>query len=77
MTPDLLTVKQVRAILPVSENLLYVMAAAGEIDHYRIRGRIFIPRSAVEKFLREHLCAAKRNHFHHTRRSADTAGGGR
>ena len=70
MPPDLLTVKQVRAILPVSENLLYDLAAAGEIDHYRIRGRIFIPRSAVDKFLREHLCAAKRNYFHRTHRSS-------
>jgi len=68
MNTDLLTVKQVRALLPVSENLLYDLAAAGEIDHYRIRGRIFIPRSAVEKFLREHLCAAKRNYFHRTHR---------
>jgi len=61
MTPTLLTVKQVRESVPVSIHSLYRLAAAGEIEHYRIGGRLYFTPEGVSRFLRGHFFGAKRN----------------
>ena len=60
---DLLSVREAAVELRLCKDVLYEMAAAGEIDHYRIRGRIFIPREAIEKFLKANFYPAKRSFF--------------
>ena len=75
MTPaaGLLTIREAATELRLSKDVLYDMAAAGEIDHYRVRGRIFIPRAAIDKFLQANFHPAKRNYFH--RKSLSSAPG--
>jgi len=61
---DRLTIREAAAELRISKDVIYSMAAAGEIDHYRIRGRIFIPREAIVKFLKANFYPAHRDFFH-------------
>ena len=72
MTPELLTVKQTRERVPVSARSLYRLAEAGEIEHYRIGGRLYFTPEGVNRFLRGHFHGAKANNFHHSR-SASTS----
>jgi excisionase family DNA binding protein len=59
----LLSVREAAKELRLCKDVLYEMAAAGEIDHYRLRGRIFIPREAIEKYLKANFYPAKRAFF--------------
>jgi len=69
MTPELLTVKQVRERIPISASNLYRLAESGEIEHYRIGGRLYFTPEGVSRFLRGHFFGAKKNNFHHSRSS--------
>ena len=60
---DRLTIREAAVELRLCKDVVYEMAAAGEIDHYRIRGKIFIPREAIEKFLKANFYPAKRSFF--------------
>ena len=59
MTPDLLTVKEVAAILRVHPNAVYDLARNRQIQYVRIGGRIRFPRVAVEEFLRSNTVSPK------------------
>jgi excisionase family DNA binding protein len=59
-----LTIREAAAELRLSIDVLYSMAAAGEIDHYRLRGRIFIPREAIDTYLKRNFYPARREFFH-------------
>ena len=61
---ELLSIREAALELRLSKDVLYEMAAAGEIDHYRLRGRIFIPRGAIGKFLQANFHPARRSFFH-------------
>ena len=60
---DLLSIREAAKELRLCKDVLYDLAAGGEIDHYRIRGRIFIPREAIEKYLKANFYPAKRPFF--------------
>jgi len=70
--PKLLSIREAALELRLSKDVLYEMAAVGEIDHYRLRGRIFIPREAIGKYLKASFYPAKRQFFksHRTNLSA-------
>ncbi|MEN6560897.1 MAG: helix-turn-helix domain-containing protein [Acidobacteriota bacterium] len=61
---DRLTIREAAAELRLSRDVVYSMAAAGEIDHYRIRGRIFISREGIAKLLKANFYPAHRSFFH-------------
>ena len=61
---DRLSIREAALELRMSKDVVYEMAASGEIDHYRIHGRIFIPRDAIEKFLTANFHPARRSFFH-------------
>ena len=54
---DLITVKQVLALVPIGRSTLYSLVARGALPHYRVssvgshRGRILIARADLEAFL--------------------------
>ena len=56
---DLLTVAQVREVLPLPRSTLYALIETGVLPGFRVpgvgnpRGRIFVMRSDLESFVRE------------------------
>jgi len=66
---DLLSVREAAKELHLCKDVLYEMAAAGEIDHYRLRNRIFISKEAIEKYLKANFYPAKRSFFRSHRSS--------
>ena len=63
MTPDLLTAKEVQAILRVGRNSVYELARRREIGHVRVGTKILFPRDAVEEYLKRNAVPAKKNFF--------------
>ena len=62
---DLLTVAEALRILPIGKSKLYDLLDQGEIEHVRVpstggrRGRVFIPRAALEAFVERHRVGAR------------------
>ena len=62
---DLLSVAQALRILPISKSALHCLLDNGEIEHVRVpstggrRGRVFIPRGALEAFVERHRVGAR------------------
>jgi excisionase family DNA binding protein len=58
---DLLTIKQARRILPVSQSRMYELVAAGEVPAIRVpsagggRGRWLVVRSGLDRYIRARL----------------------
>lgn len=51
MTDDVLTIKDVAALLKLAEKTVYAMAAAGEIPAFKIRGQWRIKRTEFEQWI--------------------------
>ncbi len=62
---DLLSVAQALALVPLGRSKLYALLDEGEIEHVRVpstggrRGRVFIPRTALEAFVERHRVGAR------------------
>lgn len=50
-TPDYLTTKEVADLLRVKERKVYDLAAAGEIPHRRITGKLLFPRAEIRDWI--------------------------
>ena len=51
MSPDVLTVEQVAALLGLGRNTVYEAAGRGEIPHRRVGRRLLFSRTAVLEWL--------------------------
>lgn len=49
--PDLLTVAEVRRILPAGRNLLYEMLKDGRLPSVRLGRRLMVPRAGLARFI--------------------------
>lgn len=49
--PDVLTVKDLRALLPIGKNAIYEALHDQRIRNVRVRQKILIPKTAVREFL--------------------------
>ena len=62
---DLLSVGQALDLVPLGRSKLYDLLDQGEIEHIRVpstgrrRGRVFIPRAALEAFVERHRVGAR------------------
>ena len=53
MPDDVLTIKEVAALLKLAEKTVYAMAAAGETPAFKIRGQWRIRRKELERWMDE------------------------
>lgn len=51
MSDEVLTIKEVAALLKLAEKTVYAMAAAGEIPAFKIRGQWRIKRTELDRWL--------------------------
>lgn len=51
MSDEVLTIKEVAALLKLAEKTVYTMANAGEIPAFKIRGQWRIKRADLDKWL--------------------------
>ena len=51
MADEVLTIKEVAALLKLAEKTVYTMAQAGEIPAFKIRGQWRIKRSEFDRWL--------------------------
>ncbi len=51
MSDEVLTIKEVAALLKLAEKTVYTMANAGEIPAFKIRGQWRIKRTDLDKWL--------------------------
>ncbi len=51
MSDEVLTIKEVAALLKLAEKTVYAMANAGEIPAFKIRGQWRIKRADLDKWL--------------------------
>lgn len=52
ITKITLNVKEVSALLGLSQNTIYTMCREGEIPHVRVRNRLLFHRISIENWLR-------------------------
>ena len=58
MTEQLLTAERVAELTGLSRRSVYREIDAGELDAYRLRGRVRIPEAALESWLEAHRVVA-------------------
>jgi excisionase family DNA binding protein len=51
MADEVLTIKEVAALLKLAEKTVYAMAAAGEIPAFKIRGQWRIKRTELDQWI--------------------------
>ncbi|MFB1480527.1 helix-turn-helix domain-containing protein [Corallococcus sp. RDP092CA] len=51
MPDEVLTIKEVAALLKLAEKTVYAMAAAGEIPAFKIRGQWRIKRTELDRWM--------------------------
>jgi excisionase family DNA binding protein len=47
--PEVLTVREVAAVLKVCTATVYAMVERGELEHFRVMNSIRVPRAALER----------------------------
>ena len=59
MTEQLLTAERVAELTGLSRRSVYRAVDAGELDAYRLRGRVRIPEAALKRWLEAHRVAPR------------------
>ena len=59
MTEQLLTAERVAELTGLSRRSVYRAVDSGELDAYRLRGRVRIPEAALESWLEAHLVSPR------------------
>lgn len=60
MTEQLLTAEKVAELTGLSRRSVYRAVDTGELDAYRLRGRVRIPEAALQRWLDAHRIAPRR-----------------
>jgi excisionase family DNA binding protein len=59
MADEVLTIKEVAALLKLAEKTVYAMAAAGEIPAFKIRGQWRIRRADLDEWIEDQKAVSR------------------